>query len=403
MKAMSVIRRLFLIFALVATLLPPISPAIPAAAAGTTRFVKVGGTGDCLSWASACDLQAAITAAVAGDHIWVAAGSYKPGTGVSDTFTLRDGVAIYGGFAGTESLLSERNWATNFTVLSGDIDHNDTLDAHGVTTTLTGNNSYHVVTAPGILTSSAIVDGFTITGGHATYSSSDNGGGALVYGSPTLRNLIFTRNYGYFGGGMYVSGTGISPSLTNVVFRSNTALQYGGGVFVSSGSSPVLTNVTFSGNTAATGGGGGVSAASSTTMTNCILWGNSTPQIAGSASVTYSIVQGGVNDSTNHVYGGTEYDPDFVSSTDLSLQATSPAINAGNSAASGLAGISADLAHNSRFYGSAVDMGAYEYQGTPTNKPTHHTQQPQPRQPGHRRIRRHQPFLDGQPGRGRGR
>ena len=41
-----------------------------------------------------------------------------------------------------------RDWVTNVTVLSGDVDNNDITDANGVITTTTniqGDNAYHVV------------------------------------------------------------------------------------------------------------------------------------------------------------------------------------------------------------------------------------------------------------------
>ena len=98
-------------------------------------------------------------AAVSGDQIWVAAGVYYPdesgGMTNNDrtaTFTLIDGVELYGGFAGGETSLSQRNWDANVTVLSGDIDQNDTTDPNGVVTdaaNITGNNAYHVVTGGG--------------------------------------------------------------------------------------------------------------------------------------------------------------------------------------------------------------------------------------------------------------
>ena len=68
-------------------------------------------------------LQSAIAAAQAGDQIWVAAGTHTPTTGLdrNTTFSLKNDVAIYGGFAGTETGLNERNINNNVTILSGEI------------------------------------------------------------------------------------------------------------------------------------------------------------------------------------------------------------------------------------------------------------------------------------------
>ncbi len=70
-----------------------------------------------------------------GDEFWVAAGRYRPSTTGDKTwyFVLDPGVSLYGGFAGTETSRSQRNWRTNVTVLTGDLDFNDTVDARGVT------------------------------------------------------------------------------------------------------------------------------------------------------------------------------------------------------------------------------------------------------------------------------
>ena len=85
------------------------------------------------------------------------------------TFLIRPGVYIYGGFAGTETALNQRNPAVHVTILSGDINYDGSL----------AGNSYHVVTgASG--TSGARLDGFTITGGNAdatTHSPQGYGGG----------------------------------------------------------------------------------------------------------------------------------------------------------------------------------------------------------------------------------
>ena len=87
-----------------------------------------GTTHDGASWATAyTDLQSALAAATSGKQIWVAAGTYKPSVpaGRAATFRMIDGVAMYGGFAGYESSLSQRNWQANVTILSGDINGND--------------------------------------------------------------------------------------------------------------------------------------------------------------------------------------------------------------------------------------------------------------------------------------
>ena len=131
------------------------------------------GSADCSSWANACTLQTALTNATSGDQIWVQQGVHRPGSNQTDTFTLKDGVAVYGGFAGTETSLNQRDWQTNVTVLSGDINQDDITDANGVVTStanIAGVNAYHVVTGGGT-NNTAVLDGFTITAGNANSPS----------------------------------------------------------------------------------------------------------------------------------------------------------------------------------------------------------------------------------------
>ena len=78
----------------------------------TVTYVRQGAAGadDGSSWSDAFpELRDALAASRPGDEIWVAAGTYTPGTNRMDTFQLTSGVAIYGGFAGTESVRSDRD------------------------------------------------------------------------------------------------------------------------------------------------------------------------------------------------------------------------------------------------------------------------------------------------------
>jgi hypothetical protein len=219
----------------------------PAAQAATVIRVKPDGSasfpcGD--SWANACELQTALTNASAGDEIWTAAGTYKPGISREDTFQLVNGVALYGGFAGTETSREQRDWEANLTVLSGEIG----VEADS------SDNSIHVVTGSGV-DSTAILDGFTITGGNANIQlCPDNCGGGMVNqgGDPSLANVTFSDNQGDHGGGM-CNRNGSSPTLTKVTFSGNSS-PYGGGMY-NDYSSPTLTDVIFSEHSASAGGG----------------------------------------------------------------------------------------------------------------------------------------------------
>ena len=252
-----------------------------ATAAGTVIHVRGNATGanNGASWADAYNsLQTALGAAVSGDQIWVAKGTYPTTTGSDRTasFTLRNGVAMYGGFAGTETSLSKRNPASNLTILTGDI------GAQGDSS----DNAMHVVQA-GVVTRSAILDGFKILGG-MNYTDTTPGAGIHVSGgSPTLRNLVVSGNLGYAGGGIGVENGG-SPLLDRVVITSNSAgggLGVGGGM-QSTASSPVLRNVTFTANFGEFGGGIEVYLGSAS-LTNVTFTGNTGPP-DGSGNAVYS-------------------------------------------------------------------------------------------------------------------
>jgi len=144
------------------------APAVQAAPSAVILYVEPGASGGCGSWGDACELQTALGLAEPDDQVWVKQGLYTPSGSGDETasFNLESGVALYGGFDGTESSLGERDPENNLTVLSGDIDNNDDT-TNGVvldTDDINGNNSYHVVVGSGV-DAGAVLDGFTITGG----------------------------------------------------------------------------------------------------------------------------------------------------------------------------------------------------------------------------------------------
>ena len=138
-------------------------------------------SGACNSWANACELGYALTSAVSGQELWVAAGRYTPtsGTNRSLSFNLKTGVALYGGFAGTETARDHRDPASNVTTLSGDLNGDD------VGFTNNGENSYHVLSNSSV-DSTAILDGFTISGGNANGTSPSNSAAGCIT-SPAAR------------------------------------------------------------------------------------------------------------------------------------------------------------------------------------------------------------------------
>ena len=238
-------------------------------AAAVTIFVRstAAGANNGTSWTNAfTSLQSGLAAAASGDEIWVAAGIYKP-TATADrtiSLALKNGVGVYGGFAGTETMRSQRNSNVNVTALSGDI------GAAGVTT----DNSYHVVTSDSTVTATGILDGFTVTAGRADGASDPIDRGADVYinlGSPAFVRCIFQDGYAINrGGGVRVAAG--SPSFTDCTFRSNIAESAGAGLSAASVGSMQVRSCVFRNNTVNNStGGGGIEATDNTTLVNSVV------------------------------------------------------------------------------------------------------------------------------------
>ncbi len=390
--------------------------------AQTTRYVKptATGTGTGLSWANAsADIQAMITASVANDIVWVAAGTYKPttnpATGIiaindrNNTFYLKNQVKVYGGFVATETLLSQRNINANPTILSGDFGGNDVVTGTGLTLSIANNaeNAYHVVMSVND-NADTILDGFTVTGGNANLSSNsivietqtfygDNGGGIYNIGSLfSITNCVFSGNNAIVGGGMSNSNSGptVAPSIVNCIFSRNNASGNGGGVLNFTAASftncvfngnnanlgggivnflypAVITNCVFSGNNAFSNGGGMFNAFGATPfITNTIVWNNTSnsgvPSIGGSAPViAFSNVEGlaaaGNNISADPLFVNAASpagaDGIFRTTDDgLRIQATSPCKDTGTNPSAPLLDILGVSIFN-----ATKDMGAYEF------------------------------------------
>jgi len=195
-----------------------------------TIFVKANaaGSNNGTSWVNAfVSLDAALALAVPGQEIWVSAGTYKPAT----SFLVQTGVSLYGGFAGTETALNQRNALLNVAILSGDLLGNDIV---GNFTQNRTDNVQHIVTVyANASTASALIDGFQLRGGN-TLSGSANadltrrGGGILAGAKATVRNCYFTDNFGDSGAGMAAIGTASDGTIVdNCVFEANKAVEQG--------------------------------------------------------------------------------------------------------------------------------------------------------------------------------
>lgn len=205
-----------------------------------TIYVKsdAAGANTGVSWQDAYTaLSDALNAAADGDQVWVTAGTYKPAaTPPNSSFALKAGVALYGGFAGTETSLSGRNPATNVTILSGDLAGDDVA---GTFTSKRSDNSTHVilVSDPNLTGARAILDGCTISGGQTLAGNTNpdltrRGGGVLTTAKLTVRNCRFTDNNAETGGGLAVVTRDASGTLVdNCLFEKNNATTLGAGMF----------------------------------------------------------------------------------------------------------------------------------------------------------------------------
>jgi predicted lipoprotein with Yx(FWY)xxD motif len=279
-----------------------------------------GGNGT--SWETAYnDLQDALAMTVSGrgDQVWIAQGTYYP-IDINNqaefdrtaTFYIKDQVALYGGFIGSETDLAQRDWESYPTILSGEIWEDQAYWSVHVTTI--DNNT-------------VTFDGITITKGNANGTGNDTDRAAAVYGggNVTATNSTFSGNSALYGGVANRS----TWTATNSTFSGNSAVGDGGVAF---GGTWTATNCTFSGNSA--GVFGGVVREGTWTATNCTFSGNSASSIGG-------VAFGSTWTATNCTFSGNS--------------------------ASNLGGVAYNgtwTATNSTFSGNSAGSGGVAYNGT---------------------------------------
>lgn len=265
-------------------------------------FVKQGAKGDGTSWMSAYGtVKQALKNVKTGEQIWVARGKYVPSKTADRkaTFNIPSDVALYGGFAGTESSVEERNIFRNEAILSGEIGSPSSIN----------DNSYTVIYTKNV-SEKTIIDGFTIQGAVANGKSSvvtaQRCGGAWFndaseggVSSPTISNCTFRDNYAREGAGIYNYGKlgTCKPAITNCVFMTNKADLDGGAIFNNGDggvANPIITDCKFVKNEATYGGAilnqGKYRGESSPAITNCTFSANTSYLRGGSL---YNNEQGG--------------------------------------------------------------------------------------------------------------
>ena len=344
----------------------------------TTLFVDPDATGSSHNGSGWCNafltLQDALSSATSNTIIMVAEGVYRPDRGGdqspgnrSATFHLQSRVTLLGGFSGCGDVNpNARDVILYETILSGDLSGDD-----GPGFSNDDENSYHVVTGS-FVDGSAVLNGFTITGGNADGPDPDLRGGGLFInaGNPTIRHCTFRENRAMLGGAMNCEGA--NPMVTSSIFVGNSA-GFSGGAIRGWQSFPLVVNCLFVGNTAEAGGaawhgasiprfanctffansavhGNAFSFASccpqqpSTLLaTNCILWDGGDEfwnEDGSTINVTHSDVQGGWEGQ-----GNIGDDPRFVpgpggcfylSQTAAGQRVMSPCVDVGNDQAADL-------------------------------------------------------------------
>lgn len=285
-------------------------------------YVTVTGAGTQLgdSWANATSSieEAQTLAQTYGAVVWVAAGTYYGDTTATNTFTMRDGVNVYGGFAGNEPAdydLSLRDFEANATILDGmnarrvlyqPFEFNGRTVWNGFTIR---NGQTSGDGAGAYLRRNAVLSQCRVQGNVSSSSISGGGGGVYCNNASVDKCNVYGNTSLYNGGGVYATnstvsdcriernavsnhypnpqyygGGGIrasSSTITGCRIKGNQSAVAGGGVF-SSGA--VLSGCEILENTAVNRGGGINLTSSNSRVTDCLVGNNTATNVGGGIS-----------------------------------------------------------------------------------------------------------------------
>ncbi len=183
-------------------------------------YVNVEATGgnNGTSWEDAyTNLSDAVGNSDAGASIWVAKGIYY------EHLALKDNQELYGGFEGSETELSQRDFRKNITAING-------------------SDSGRVIRAA----ANNVIDGFTIING---YSDAEYAGaGIYAERSIQIRNNVIDNNHGGGWGGAIFIKTTESYAITNNVFLRNACTFWGASVLLYQATNGIIENNIFTDN-----------------------------------------------------------------------------------------------------------------------------------------------------------
>ena len=304
--------------------------------------------GDGSSWTQAITLENALRLAKAGDEIWVK--GYEDITGhiykaPEEGFVLPSGVAMYGGFAGDETIKNDlptgrHKYQMKYqTALVGDIGTNDKasqqLIIYPENTTRTDNATHVLTLQMGVTQDNTndgnkptIVSGFLIAAGNAkgeNTSANGRGGGIYVINNSKDNNAgsryfrisqcNFANNYGMRGGAIYVdnsctnqqSAISYCSFFDNVAGKRGTSENEGGGMWIDG--TATVYNCNINNNT-----NGGIRLSNTSKIVNCSVIANTVSAV--------DLTTAGASGSNG---GGAVYNTVLWHSTALSKQDTRPA------------------------------------------------------------------------------